>query len=333
MQLSIVVPVFNEEDSLRKLREEIFSVADKNDYGIELIFVDDGSSDRSWKVIDELAGIDSRVRGIRFRRNFGKACALQAGMNEVRTEIVLTMDADLQDDPAEIPTLLEKHAQGFDVVSGWKKTRHDPIHKTFPSKIFNWMVNRLTGVKLHDHNCGFKLYRREIFDEVCLYGEFHRFIPVLAAARGWRVGEVIVHHRPREFGKSKYGMSRLIKGFLDLITVSFLTSYNHRPQHLLGTIGLFSSFGGLLGLTYLAGYWIFRQMNLDTLDPDFWPSVTDRALLYYSLGALLLGANLVSFGLLAELFVSKQQGPTTVYSIREKTSALQSTEKIDQAEL
>ncbi len=319
MELTIVVPVYNEEESLRALYEQIGAVEDEYGYDIQIVFVDDGSKDGSWSVIEDLSVESDKVRGIQFRRNFGKACALDAGMREVETDIVLTMDADLQDDPAEIPKFIEQFEAGFDVVSGWKKVRYDPFHKTIPSKFFNLMVNRMTGVKLHDHNCGFKLYRREIFDEVRLYGEFHRFIPVLAAARGWKVGEVVVNHRPREFGKSKYGVSRIIKGFLDLLTVSFLTSYNHRPQHLLGSIGLLSTFVGSVGLLYLAIYWIYRQVNLSNPEIAALPSVSDRALLYYSLGALLLGVQMVTFGLLAELFVAKQQGPDTVYSIRRRT--------------
>ncbi len=329
MNLSIVVPVFNEEESLPKLFEEIRAVEESHGYKIWIIFVDDGSKDTSWKVIEKLSSECDRVKGVRFRRNFGKACALEAGMREVETDVVLTMDADLQDDPAEIPKFIEQFEQGKDVVSGWKKIRHDPFHKTMPSKVFNWMVNRMTGVKLNDHNCGFKLYRREIFDEVRLYGEFHRFIPVLASARGWQVGEVIVNHRAREFGKSKYGMSRIIKGFLDLLTVSFLTSYNHRPQHLLGSIGLGSSFIGACCLFYLVIYWNVRMFYINFYDQVIGPPVSERALLYYALGALLLGAQLVSFGLLAELFVAKQQGPDRVYSVRESVGLSKSSEDND----
>ncbi|MHC4402702.1 MAG: glycosyltransferase family 2 protein, partial [Planctomycetota bacterium] len=184
--LSIVIPVFNEEESLEKLHEEICEVAKANRYELDVIFVDDGSTDGSWKVIERLAETDRRVRGIRFRRNFGKAAALSAGFAEVRGRLIVTLDADLQDDPQEIPRFLAQMEEDLDVVSGWKKVRHDPWHKVGPSRVFNWMVSRLTGVKLHDHNCGMKCYRREVFDEVRLYGELHRFVPVLAAARGFR---------------------------------------------------------------------------------------------------------------------------------------------------
>ena len=229
-ELSIVVPVFNEEESLRTLYGEIDEVVRSLDANLELIFIDDGSTDASWSIVAELAQKDPRVRGIRFRRNFGKAAALDVGLHAATKPIVMTMDADLQDDPHEIPDFLRLMDEGFDCVSGWKQTRHDPWHKVIPSHIFNKMVSSLTGVKLHDHNCGMKCYRREIFDEISLYGELHRFIPALAGARGWKVGEKIVNHRARKFGHSKYGFTRFIKGFLDLLSVKFVTSYGTRPR-------------------------------------------------------------------------------------------------------
>jgi glycosyltransferase involved in cell wall biosynthesis len=235
--ISAVIPVYNEAESLDELHRELSEVAAAHQYDLEVIFIDDGSTDGSWETIERLAADDPRIRGIRFRRNFGKAAALTAGFSEAQGRIDLTLDADLQDDPAEIPNFLSQMQEGLDVVSGWKKVRHDPWHKVGPSRIFNWLVGYMTGVKLHDHNCGFKCYRREIFDEVRLYGEMHRFVPVLAAARGWRVGEIVVQHRARKFGQSKYGFRRFVKGFLDLLTVYFLTGYGQRPQHLLGTLG------------------------------------------------------------------------------------------------
>src|SRR3954447_7490191 len=236
--LSLIVPVYNERESLTALHAEITAVAREQALAVEVIFVDDGSRDGSWDVVKELAAHDPRVHGLRFRRNFGKAAALQAGFREVRGPRALTLDADLQDDPAEIPNFLKRLDGGKDVVSGWKQVRHDPWHKVLPSRVFNGMVSWLTGVHLHDHNCGFKCYRAEIFKEVRLYGELHRFIPVLAAARGFKVGEVVVRHRPRRFGHSKYGVRRFVRGFLDLLTVKFLTGFGQRPQHLLGGIGI-----------------------------------------------------------------------------------------------
>ncbi|MCA9208878.1 MAG: glycosyltransferase family 2 protein, partial [Planctomycetales bacterium] len=257
--LSTVIPVYNEVESVRLLHGELSDVASQHGYELDIVFVDDGSSDGSWDVIEQLSREDGRVRGIRFRRNFGKAAALSAGFAAARGELVLTLDADLQDNPKEIPRFLAAMDSGLDVVSGWKRTRHDPWHKVGPSRVFNWLVGRMTGVKLHDHNCGFKCYRREIFEEVRLYGELHRFVPVLAAARGWKVGEIEVDHRARQFGRSKYGVRRFIKGFLDLLTVYFLTGFGQRPQHLLGSIGLLSFLAGGAGLVYLAIYWALNR--------------------------------------------------------------------------
>ena len=194
--LSIIVPVLNEDESLEELRQQIDEAVSAAGIETELIFIDDGSTDRSWDVIQKLAEGENRIFGIRFRRNFGKAAALTAGMRSVRGEIVLQMDADLQDDPAEIPRFLAKLEEGYDVVNGWKERRLDPWHKVYPSKVFNWMVSRLTGLKLHDHNCGLKMFRRAVADELRLYGEMHRFVPVLAHAKGFRVAELPVHHRP-----------------------------------------------------------------------------------------------------------------------------------------
>ena len=266
MLLSLVIPVYNEEDSLEKLHEELDAVAQQQGYVLDIVFVNDGSTDDSWGRINALTQRDPRVRGIRFRRNFGKAAALSAGFEAARGDIVMTLDADLQDDPMEIPRFLAKMDEGFDVVSGWKQKRHDPWHKVLPSRIFNALVSRITGVKLHDHNCGFKCYRREIFREVRLYGELHRFVPVLAAARGWRVSEIVVNHRARSFGSSKYGIMRMPKGFLDLMTVKFLTGYGQRPQHVLGTAGLSCFAAGACGMFILAAWWLISRLDNDPLN-------------------------------------------------------------------
>ena len=240
--LSLVIPVFNEQESLAgAVRRDRRGRARASTCGSRSIFVDDGSRTARGTLIRELAAADDRVRGIRFRRNFGKAAALQAGFQTARGAIVMTLDADLQDDPHEIPNFLAALRGGLDVVSGWKKVRHDPWHKVFPSRVFNRLVSWLTGVQLHDHNCGFKAYRAEVLREVHLYGELHRFVPVLAAGRGFKVGEIVINHRPRKFGRSKYGWQRFVKGFLDLLTVQFLTGFGHRPQHLLGSYGLVRS--------------------------------------------------------------------------------------------
>ena len=317
MLLSIVIPVFNEQDTLRTLRDEIGAVASEQNYQLDIVFVDDGSSDESWARICELASEDDRVRGIRFRRNFGKAAALSAGFDAARGELVMTMDADLQDDPKEIPRFLEKINSGeVDVVSGWKKVRHDPWHKVGPSRVFNGLVSWLTGVELHDHNCGFKCYRREIFDEVRLYGELHRFVPVLAAARGWKVGEVVVDHRAREHGVSKYGWWRIPKGFLDLLTVKFLTGYGQRPQHLLGVFGLGCFIVSLLGTVVLALMWIISRIPVFGFDPVH---LHERAIFFYSLTALILGAQFMLSGFLAELITARNMQDGDTFSISQRT--------------
>ncbi|MER3416286.1 MAG: glycosyltransferase [Gemmataceae bacterium] len=311
--ISIVLPACNEADNVPLLYRELEQVVRQHGLEVEIIFVDDGSTDGTWQAIRELATQDDRVRGIRLRRNFGKAAALSAGFRLCRGDIICTLDADLQDDPAEIPRFLVELHKGFDVVNGWKKIRRDPWHKVWPSRIFNWLVSRVTGVRLHDHNCGMKCYRAEVVRELRLYGELHRFIPVLADARGFKVGELEIHHRPRRFGQSKYGVRRFVKGFLDLLTVKFLTGFGGRPQHLLGTIGLVSFALGFLGLIYLAVVWVLRLWY-----PDEYAPLHTRPLLVYSAAALLLGAQMMSIGFLAELITAYLGREEEGYSIAEE---------------
>ena len=321
--LSIVIPVYNEHESLERLLGELDEVARAHGYELEIIFVDDGSTDGSWAVIERLAERDARIRGIKFRRNFGKAAALSAGFQSAGGDVVITLDADLQDDPAEIPRFLEALDGGLDLVSGWKQVRHDPWHKVVASRVFNFLVRRLTGVPLHDQNCGMKAYRHEVLEEIRLYGELHRFVPVLAAARGFKIGEIPIHHRPRAYGTSKYGAGRLMRGFLDLLTVTFLTGYGQRPQHLLGAIGLVSFVVGAVGLVYLAGYWTAAQMfpewNLDPLH--------QRPAVIYSVGALLLGGQLMSIGFLAEMIAAYQHRDADAFSIAKRIGEPPATNK------
>ncbi|MHC5538336.1 glycosyltransferase family 2 protein [Singulisphaera rosea] len=306
--ISVVIPVNNEEESLAALHAELDAVVASRGIGAaEFILIDDGSRDGSWKVITTLAGIDPRVQGIRFRRNFGKAAALTAGFERARGEVILTLDGDLQDDPAEIPRFLERLEQGFDVVSGWKKTRHDPWHKVFPSRIFNRLVSSMTGCWLHDHNCGFKAYRREVLGEVGIYGELHRFVPVLAHARGFRVGEIEVRHRARRFGSSKYGVARFIKGLLDLLTVRFLTRFSQRPLHVLGALGLGLFVMGGLGMFILAVGWVLGDRPIG-----------NRPFLFYSATLLGVGTQLLSLGILAELVTSYNIRAEDTFSISER---------------
>ena len=312
--ISAVIPVFNEAESLPELHRQFSKVCGEHNYKYELVFIDDGSTDNSWECIKELHTKDPRIKGIRFRRNFGKAAALNAGFKEATGKVVFTLDADLQDDPEEIPNFLEKlESEQLDVISGWKKKRYDPWHKVGPSRIFNKMVSTLTKVKLHDHNCGFKCYRREVLQEVHLYGELHRFVPVLAAARGYKVGEVIVNHRKRQFGYSKYGVRRIVKGFLDLLTVYMLTGYGHRPQHFVGTLGLICF--GISGLLTggLATSWIVDRMIND--QPTI--HLHERAIFYFALVGVIIGIQLLMTGFLAELITKQTSRDEQIYAISE----------------
>jgi glycosyltransferase involved in cell wall biosynthesis len=286
--LSLIVPVYNERESLAALYEQISTVAHERELNVETIFVDDGSRDGSWDVVKELASRDPRVRGIRFRRNFGKAAALQAGFREARGSRAITLDADLQDDPAEIPNFLAALDKSLDLVVGWKKVRHDPWHKVIPSRVFNALVSNLTGVKLHDHNCGMKAYTADVMRELHLYGEMHRFVPVLAAARGFKIGELVIHHRRRQHGHSKYGFNRFLRGFLDLLTVRYLTTHGRRPMHFFGGWSL--TVGVLLVAVAVGGM--------------FWsPDLSGLTMLGILL-AILLPLLLFLHGLQAELIVS-----------------------------
>ncbi len=325
---SIVVPVYNEQDSLRELAERIATVADEYDSSCEVILIDDGSTDESWQVIQALTESEAttaaaeakhrHIRGIRLRRNFGKAAALDAGFRAAQGDVVITMDADLQDDPREIPNLLNKLDEGFDVISGWKQKRHDPWHKVLPSRCFNRLISWLTGVQLHDHNCGLKAYRREVLEEIHLYGEMHRFVPVLAAARGFRVSEIVIQHQPRKHGISKYGVERFVKGFLDLMTVYFLTGYGNRPQHLLGSVGLLSLLCGGGGLLILSVLWVVSRLSTDLTDIH----LHSRAVFYFCILALLFGGQLISMGFLAELFTAYQRPERQPYSIAQDTDRI-----------
>lgn len=313
--LSVVIPVLNEADSLAQLHGELDQVAAAEGYDLQVIIVDDGSTDGTWQEVCRLAAADPRVLGIRLRRSFGKAAALSAGFNAAEGDPIVTIDGDLQDDPAEIPQLLKKLGEGCDVVSGWKRVRRDPWHKVWLSRVFNWLVSRVTGVRLHDHNCGLKCFRREVMHEIRLYGELHRFVPVLAAAKGFATGEVVVHHRPRRHGRSKYGASRVVKALLDLITVKFIIGYGHRPQHMLGTVGLIAFLLGMLGMVYLGVWWgLSRVVGWEVIH------LHQTAALYYSLGLLVVGAQFLSLGLLGEMIAAYLVRDRDTYSIAEHTS-------------
>jgi len=317
--ISIVVPLLNEQDSLKELVQRIQQAVAADDLGeYEILLIDDGSRDNSWAIIEELSRAHSMVHGIRFRRNFGKAAALVAGFSVAKGQTIVTMDADLQDDPKELVRLIEKLNSGFEVVSGWKQTRYDPWHKRWPSLVFNGILRRFSGLKLHDFNCGLKAYRREVLNEVSLYGEMHRFIPVLAAARGFRVTEISVQHHPRIHGVSKYGVSRILKGFLDLFTVVFLTRFRYRPQHLLGGIGLAACSLASVLLIGLMMLWVIRRRSLG-IDPI---NLHERPLFYLTMVLFLLGTQMIGVGLLAELVVANSGNRATPYSISNVTHSV-----------
>ncbi len=349
MFLSIIVPVYNEEESLAELLRQIEEVAAANGYEKEVIFVDDGSTDASWSVISQLAEANDFVRAVRFRRNFGKAAALEAGFALATGEFVMTMDADLQDDPAEIPQFLAKLAEGYDVVSGWKKVRHDPWHKVYPSRVFNRMVSRLSGVQLHDHNCGMKCSRAEVLKEITLYGERHRFIPALAGARGFKVSEVVIQHRARQFGVSKYGFTRFLKGFMDLLSVKLATTYGQRPLHILGGTAVvlllisfllaalvFAITTTSLPFIYWITSWLYTQESLapETLSMAIYKVHPVLAFLVTVLFTIMewamnlcyyLGLMLLTGGIVAELMTAfYQQGPKqpqTNFAVKETIRA------------
>lgn len=304
--ISIVIPAYDEAASLPDLIDGIRKTCEKIERNFEVIIVDDGSSDRTFEVVSKLHAQDERVRGIRFRGNFGKSAALSAGFQAARGSIIFTMDGDLQDDPEEIPHFLAKLNEGYDLVSGWKEVRHDPLSKTLPSHLFNKTTALLTGVGLHDFNCGFKAYRRELIDQLEIYGELHRYIPVLADQLRFRIGEISVKHHPRKHGKSKYGIERFTRGLLDLMTILFLTKYLKKPAHLFGGTGLFLSGSGFLICLYMTFIWIIGQ-----------GPIGNRPLLLFGVLLLVTGVQFISMGLIGELITSQTRPSEKAYSIIE----------------
>ena len=287
--LSILIPVMNEEGNLDELHRRLTAELERIGLPWEIIFVDDGSRDSTWDIVTRLSAADDHIVGLRHRRNFGKARALANGFRVAQGDVIVTMDGDLQDDPAELTHFLAKLDEGYDLVSGWKQRRQDPLGKTAPSKVFNWTVRRTTGVQLHDFNCGFKAYRHDVTSTIRLYGELHRFTPVLAHAEGFRVTEIPVVHHARKWGSSKYGWSRLTKGFLDLLTVIFLTKYRQQPMHLFGLPGLLSMILGVL-----AGLWLLVEKFI------FGEPIGTRPLLMLSVLLVVIGAQFFALGLLGE---------------------------------
>jgi glycosyltransferase involved in cell wall biosynthesis len=293
MNISIIIPLLNEEESLKELFAWIEHVMDKTHLTSEVIFIDDGSRDGSWKIIEELSRTKSTIKGIKFRRNYGKAAALSAGFVEASGDVIVTMDADLQDNPEEIPEMYHMiHDEGYDIVSGWKRKRYDPISKTIPTLFYNWTTRWMSGIKLHDFNCGLKAYRNVVVKNIEVYGEMHRYIPVIAKWAGFkRIGEKVVQHSKRKYGKSKYGFDRFLKGYLDLLTITFISRFGKRPMlffGLLGTLIFLVGFG-------IAGYLAYAKFFMQAF------KMTERPLFYFGLLAMVIGTQLFVAGFLGEL--------------------------------
>nr|WP_295934867.1 glycosyltransferase family 2 protein [uncultured Dyadobacter sp.] len=315
IQISVVIPLYNEEESLPELCEWIGRVMDENGFSYEVLFVDDGSRDRSWDVISRLSDENPHVRGFRFVRNYGKTAALQTGFQATRGEVVITMDADLQDSPDEIPELYNMIAKdGYDLISGWKKKRFDPITKTIPTKLFNAATRSISGVYLHDFNCGLKAYRKEVVKNITIYGEMHRYIPVIAKWNGFgKIGEKVVQHRARKYGYTKFGLERFIFGFLDLLSIAFVNKFGRRPMHLFGSLGTLMFFLGSLIALWLIGKKIY---NIYHLLP--YRNVTENPMFFLALVAIMVGSQLFLAGFLGELFVKQSVSKTGDYTIAEK---------------
>ncbi|HSR69757.1 MAG TPA: glycosyltransferase family 2 protein [Acidobacteriota bacterium] len=313
-KISVIIPLFNEKPSLLELYRELVQELPHHSQDFELLFVDDGSRDGSFEVLKELQKSDARVRIIRLRRNFGKAAALSAGFRRVRGDVVITIDADLQDRPHEIRKLLSKLKEGFDLVSGWRYRRKDKWSKRLASKIYNLVTSRMTGLNIHDINCGFKAYRRRVIEEIRVYGEMHRYIPVLASYRGFAVGEVEVEHSKRRYGRSKYGISRMLSGFFDFLTVLILTRYSSKPLHIFGILGGVLSFLGTVILAYLAVGWLLGDY------------IEGRPLFFIAILMSIIGVQFFFFGLLAEMiaYSSRREDDYSIDEILEPEASSES---------
>ncbi len=317
VNISVVIPLFNEDESLKELCDWIVRVMNSNNFSYEIILIDDGSTDRSWDVIEELGHTNSSIKGIRFRRNYGKSAALHEGFSAAKGDVVITMDADLQDSPDEIPELHSLIMKdGFDLISGWKKKRYDPLSKTIPTKFFNWATRKMSGIKnLHDFNCGLKSYRLNVVKSIEVYGEMHRYIPVIAKWAGFRkIGEKVVEHRARKYGTTKFGLERFINGFLDLISITFVSRFSKKPMHIFGLLGSIMFFIGFvvslyLGLSKL--YCVYNNLPARLL--------TDRPSFYIALTSMIIGTQLFLAGFISEL-VSRASNDRNKYIVEKKTN-------------
>jgi len=314
MDISIIIPLYNEEESLPELCSWISKVVEKQHYSYEIILVDDGSNDKSWEVIKKLGSENNAIKAIRFRRNYGKSAALNVGFEASLGDVVITMDADLQDSPDEIPDLYRMiKDEGYDLVSGWKKIRHDPsLSKNIPSKLYNWMTSKMSGVKLHDHNCGIKSYRRSVVKSVEVYGEMHRYIPVIAKWAGFKkIGEKVVEHRKRKYGTTKFGMNRFMNGPLDLMSIMFVSRFGKKPMHLFGTMGTIIFVLGFIAALYI-GIQKLYYLHIGVKAP----LVTNSPYFYLGLVAMILGTQLFLTGFLAEM-VARNSSERNKYHIEE----------------
>lgn len=309
MDISVVIPLLNEEESLPELEAWIRKVMEENHYSYEIIFIDDGSTDNSWEVIGKLSRGNSNVKGLKFRRNYGKSAGLNRGFEYSSGNVIITMDADLQDSPDEIPDLYKMiKFDGFDIVSGWKRKRYDPISKTIPTKLFNWATRKASGIRLHDFNCGLKAYRKEVIKSIEIYGEMHRYIPVIAKWAGFKkIGEKVVLHRERKYGTTKFGLERFINGFLDLLSITFVSKFGRRPMHLFGSLGTLIFIIGFIIAGYLAwGKFFYEEYKM-----------TERPLFYFGLLAMILGTQLFLAGFLAEM-ISRNSHDRNDYLIEQQ---------------
>ncbi len=306
LDYSVIVPLLNEEESLPELHRQLTDVLSKLSDKYEILYIDDGSTDNSNSVLQSLKQNDPKVKVYNFQKNYGKAAALDLGFTDAQGGVVITIDADLQDDPYEIPKLVNKLDEGYGVVSGWKKKRKDPLNKTLPSKIFNFVASILTGIKIHDFNCGLKCFRNEVVKNINVYGELHRYIPALAYFEGFRIGEVEVLHHPRRYGKTKYGLARFFYGFFDILTVIFVTKYTHRPLHLFGFVGLFIFFLGFGVNSYLTIIWFYGV------------GIGQRPLLFLGILLTILGIQFISIGLLGEMIVNFSKIEKKSYKVKTK---------------
>jgi glycosyltransferase involved in cell wall biosynthesis len=313
IDISIVIPLFNEDESLGELHQWIRKVMNSNNFSYEVIYIDDGSNDKSWDVLQNLKKEDSNVKAVRFQRNYGKSAALHVGFDMAVGEVVVTMDADLQDSPEEIPDLRKMIlVDGFDLVSGWKKKRYDPISKTIPTKLFNWTTRKMSGIYLHDFNCGLKIYRKNVIKSLEIFGEMHRYIPVIAHKEGFRkIGEKVVEHRARKYGVSKFGLERFINGFLDLLTITFISRFGKKPMHFFGSIGLLMFIIGFTAFTYIGGSKLWALFN-----HEYQKNIADQSIFYIALTAMIIGTQLFMAGFVGEL-ITRNSSRRNDYKITE----------------